>query len=79
VAAIDKHRAWLTDSGTLDARRRVRAADEIEALALTTLRRRMNKARDGALLDELAGRVVAGTTDSYTAADELSAAMTSLA
>jgi LAO/AO transport system kinase len=79
VTAIDKHRNWLTESGMLDARRRVRAADEIEALALTTLRRRMNKSRDGALLDELAGRVVAGTTDPYAAADELSAAMTALA
>jgi LAO/AO transport system kinase len=79
VAAIDKHRAWLTDSGALDARRRVRAAEEIEALALTTLRRRMNRVRDGALLDELAGRVVAGTADPYTAADELTAQMTALA
>jgi LAO/AO transport system kinase len=79
VAAIDRHRAWLTDSGALDARRRVRAAEEIEALALTTLRRRMNRVRDGALLDELAGRVVAGTADPYSAADELTAQMTALA
>jgi LAO/AO transport system kinase len=79
VEAIERHRAWLSDSGALDARRRVRAADEIEALALTTLRRRMNRVRDGALLDELAGRVVAGTTDPYAAADELTAQMTALA
>jgi LAO/AO transport system kinase len=79
ITAIGRHRDWLASSGTLDARRRVRAAEEIEALALTTLRRRMNRVRDGALLDGLAGRVVAGTTDPYAAADELAAAMSALA
>jgi LAO/AO transport system kinase len=76
VAAIDRHHAWLVSSGGLDARRRVRAADEIEALAVTTLRRRMGNLRDGSLLDELAGRVVAGTIDAYAAADELTSLVT---
>jgi LAO/AO transport system kinase len=79
VEAIENHRRWLAASGTLDARRRVRAADEIEALALTNLRSRMNRVRDGALLDELAGRVVAGTVDPYAAADELTTHMSELA
>jgi LAO/AO transport system kinase len=74
--AVDAHRAWLDSSGRLDARRRVRAAEEIETLAVTALRRRFDGLRDGALLDELAGRVVAGRLDPYAAADELVAGAT---
>ena len=77
MAALDKHRAWLAESGRLDAKRRVRAADEIEAIAVTNLRERIGDLRDGSLLDELAGRVVAGETDPYSAADELVAGVTS--
>jgi LAO/AO transport system kinase len=76
LAALEKHRAWLTESGRLDARRRGRAADEIEAIAVTTLRERIGDLRDGSLLDQLAGRVVAGETDPYSAADELVAGVT---
>jgi LAO/AO transport system kinase len=76
VDAIDRHHDWLVSTGGLDARRRVRAADEIESLAVTALRRRMGDLRDGSLLDELAGRVVAGTIDPYAAADELTAQVT---
>jgi LAO/AO transport system kinase len=63
VEAVDRHHAWLETSGRLDARRRLRAADEIEALAVTALRQRFDGLRDGAILDELAGRVVAGELD----------------
>jgi LAO/AO transport system kinase len=76
LAALEKHRAWLTESGHLDAKRRERAADEIEAIAVTTLRERIGDLRDGSLLDQLAGRVVAGETDPYSAADELVAGVT---
>ena len=76
VAALEKHRAWLASSGRLDAKRRLRAADEIEAIALTSLRDRIGDLRDGTLLDELAGRVVAGEIDPYGAADELVAGVT---
>jgi LAO/AO transport system kinase len=71
VEAVDRHHAWLETSGRLDARRRLRAADEIEALAVTALRQRFDGLRDGAILDELAGRVVAGELDPYAAADRL--------
>jgi LAO/AO transport system kinase len=77
LAALEKHRAWLAESGRLDAKRRLRAADEIEAIAVTTLRERIGDLRGGSLLDELAGRVVAGETDPYSAADELVAGVTS--
>jgi len=71
VAALDKHHEWLVASGRLDAKRRVRAADEIEAIAVTALRERMGDLRGGSLLDELAGRVVGGDLDPYAAADAL--------
>jgi LAO/AO transport system kinase len=75
VAAIDKHHEWLAASGRLDAKRRLRAADEIESIALTALRERMGDLRGGTVLDELAGRVVAGELDPYAAADELIAGL----
>jgi len=40
VARIDKHRAWLQDTGELERRRIRRARDEIEAIAVTALRAR---------------------------------------
>jgi LAO/AO transport system kinase len=71
LAALDKHHDWLTTSGRLDAKRRIRAADEIEAIAVTALRERIGDLRGGSLLDELAGRVAGGALDPYSAADTL--------
>jgi LAO/AO transport system kinase len=76
VEAIDRHHQWLSESGRLDAKRRLRAAEEIEAIALTAVRERMGDLRGGSLLDELAARVAAGELDPYTAADTLVAAVT---
>jgi LAO/AO transport system kinase len=76
VEEVERHGAWMAGSGTLDARRRARAADEVEAIAVTGLRERIGDLRDGDLLDTLAAEVVAGSTDPYTAADELVAAVT---
>ena len=74
--ALDKHRSWLADTGQLQWRRRRRAAEEIEAIAVTALRERMGDLRGGDLLDELAERVVDGDTDPYAAADQLVTAVT---
>ncbi|MEV6487019.1 methylmalonyl Co-A mutase-associated GTPase MeaB [Actinoplanes sp. NPDC051633] len=71
VAAIEKHRAWMTDSGQLTVRREKRAAVEVEAIALGTLRARMGSLREGTPLSALAGRVAAGELDPYAAAEEL--------
>jgi LAO/AO transport system kinase len=71
LAAIEKHRAWLADTGNLAVRREKRAAVEVEAIALGTLRARMGSLREGTPLSALAGRVVAGELDPYAAADEL--------
>jgi LAO/AO transport system kinase len=71
VDAIADHRAWLAGHDVLADRRRRRAADEIEQIALTELRLRMGDLRGGSLLDSLAAEVAAGITDPYTAADHL--------
>ncbi len=76
VAAIDKHRGWLEETGELHRRRLRRAADEVEAIAMTALRARMGDVRsrqsDGTGgIDALAAEVVAGTLDPYAAADRL--------
>jgi LAO/AO transport system kinase len=61
----------MAEHGVLDQRRRRRAADEVEAIALTALRDRMGDLRSGAALDELAAQVVDGRLDPYAAADRL--------
>ena len=77
LAALDKHQAWLAESGHLRERRLRRAADEIEAIAMATLRERMGDLRHGRGLDELAADVVDGRRDPYAAADTLVDAVTS--
>ena len=76
VEAIERHGEWLVGNGQLALRRVRRAADEVEAIALTVLRARMGDLRGGDSLDLLAGRVVAGELDPYAAADELVGALT---
>jgi LAO/AO transport system kinase len=76
AAALDQHRAWLEATGGLAARRHARAAAEIEAIALASLRGRMSDLRGGVRLSDLAERVVGRTLDPYTAADELVAGLT---
>jgi LAO/AO transport system kinase len=71
VDAIEEHRAWMESSGELDRRRRRRARDEIEAIAVTALRERWGDVHGRSELDELAEQVAAGKTDPYRAADGL--------
>ncbi len=71
VNALDKHRHWLDHSGERVRRQRARAAGEIEAIAVATLRERMDDVHGSAALGTLAERVVAGEIDPYTAADAL--------
>jgi LAO/AO transport system kinase len=71
---IDEHWAWLDSSGEGDRRRLGRAREEIAALALAELRLRIGGLPGDSLLDTLAGRVIAGETDPYAAAEELVAA-----
>ena len=71
AAAIASHREWASEHGELARRRIVRARAEIEAIALQTLRERMGGFTGSTALEALASDVVDGTTDPYTAADEL--------
>jgi LAO/AO transport system kinase len=72
VEALDRHEAWLASSGELRARRVQRAAREVEVLAVETLRARITDPAWGASsVDDLAGAVVDGRLDPYTAADRL--------
>jgi LAO/AO transport system kinase len=71
VAAIARHRERLESTGELEARRRRRARDEVEAIAVTALRRRFGDLHGHADLDALADDVSAGILDPYTAADRL--------
>ncbi len=73
---LDRHFIWLSESGQLQARRTRRARDEIEAIAVTSLRERWRDVHERTELDALAEQVVAGDTDPYAAADELLEAYT---
>jgi LAO/AO transport system kinase len=75
MEALDKHVAWMEETGTLRERRVRRAGDEIESIALQQLRARMGDLRHGNGVDELAADVVDGRTDPYAAADQVVAAL----
>jgi LAO/AO transport system kinase len=75
MEALDKHVAWMEETGTLRDRRVRRAGDEIESIALQQLRARMGDLRHGNGVDELAAEVVDGRTDPYAAADQVVAAL----
>jgi LAO/AO transport system kinase len=76
IDALEKHAAWAEQSGERERRRKARAADEIEALALGALRERIGDLHGTSALDGLAERVVKGELDPYAAADELVEAVT---
>lgn len=76
MSAIDEHLAWMTEHGVLHQRRRRRAADEIESIAVAAIRERIGDLRSGRGLEDLAHRVVEGDLDPYTAADSLVAQIT---
>jgi LAO/AO transport system kinase len=71
VEAIDAHHDWLVEHDELDKRRLRRARDEIEAIAVTSLREQWRDVHERTELDGLAEQVVAGETDPYAAADRL--------
>ncbi|MBK6873707.1 MAG: methylmalonyl Co-A mutase-associated GTPase MeaB [Kineosporiaceae bacterium] len=69
VEALDRHHAWASSTGHLASRRRQRAAGEIEAIALSELRRQIGDLRDGVLVQALATEVAEGLRDPYSASD----------
>ena len=76
VDRIEAHRSWMESTGELGRRRVRRTRDEIEAIAVTSLRARWGDVHQRTELDELAEQVVAGKSDPYAAADSLLEAYT---
>ncbi|TDD64077.1 methylmalonyl Co-A mutase-associated GTPase MeaB [Jiangella aurantiaca] len=75
VEAIAAHRSWAVGSGEAERRRVRRARDEIEAIAVTDLRRRFAGLHGDERLDDLARDVLAGELDPYAAAEKIVAAV----
>ncbi|WP_370289917.1 methylmalonyl Co-A mutase-associated GTPase MeaB [Nocardioides sp.] len=71
VEALDAHHAWLHETGELRRRRERRAAAEIEAIAVASLRARWAHLDGHRDLASLAAAVVSGASDPYAAADTL--------
>lgn len=71
VDALDEHLVHLRATESIARRRRARARDEIEAIALAGMRRRWTSLGAHAELNDLADRIVDGSLDPYTAADTL--------
>ena len=72
--AIEKHRGYQEEKGSLDARRRRRVRREIEEIVAARFRRQVEDSASG-LLGELAERVLAREMDPYAAADEVIASL----
>jgi LAO/AO transport system kinase len=75
LEALERHRAWMTEHDELSRRRLVRAAAEIEAIALGTVKLRFGQVHGSVALEAAAARVVDGDADPYTAAEELVATL----
>lgn len=72
---LDEHGRWLLESGEGSARRLRRARDEVEALALGILRRRLQTGLAAGVLDAAAADVRDGRRDPYTAAAQVVSAL----
>ncbi len=68
---LDAHWGWLGESGQRQERRLRRAREEISAIAVAGIRRRIGGLPGESRLDELAGEVACGKLDPYSAADDL--------
>jgi LAO/AO transport system kinase len=71
VGRLAAHAEWLAASGERDRRHLARAREEISAIAVAGLRQRLGALPGESQLEVLAGRVVTGELDPYTAADRL--------
>ena len=70
-AAIERHRAHLTEAGLMDERRRDGLRRQLRALALDRLGRLLDGACDIDFIDGLVGEVLARTVDPDTAVDSV--------
>lgn len=70
IEALDKHRDWL-GSTRLAARRRLRAAREVESLTASALRARLGSREMATVIGALADQVASAQISPYAAADEV--------
>jgi GTPase len=75
AAAIDEHRAWLVDRGSLQERRLQRARLQVREIALGYVRGRFAQLDDGDLVESLTREVADRRLDPYEAADRLVSAL----
>jgi LAO/AO transport system kinase len=75
LTELDRHHDWAVATGALRERRVMRAAREIETIAVTALRERVGEVAGRHRLRELAASVVDAELDPYAAADDLLAAV----
>jgi LAO/AO transport system kinase len=73
VGRLDAHWSWLVESGERERRLVARAREEIAAIAVAEIRRRLGGLPGESRLDELAAQVATGKLDPYSAADDLTA------
>jgi LAO/AO transport system kinase len=73
ISRLESHWTWLTASGELGRRRMARAREEISAIAVAEIRRRIGGLPGESRLDDLAAQVASGDIDPYSAADKLTA------
>jgi LAO/AO transport system kinase len=71
VAAIAKHRAWASESGEREARRKSAARAEVEELLRESLVRRLRDRLGEDRVESAIARVAARSVDPYAAVDEL--------
>src|SRR5690606_14024382 len=64
--AIDRHQEWAIRTGTAVRRRSRRVREEIEAIALTELRRRFAALGGDRRLEALVEKVLSGDEDPYS-------------
>jgi LAO/AO transport system kinase len=69
--AIAAHRAHLESDGELTKRRGARLRDELRAIVLERLARRVDDVCTGDAFESLVNEIVARDVDPYTAADRL--------
>jgi LAO/AO transport system kinase len=73
--AVGQHRAFIEASGELRRRREFRVREELREIVARRLEQRARELTSGDRWDELQDAVVARTTDPWTAADEMLAAV----
>jgi LAO/AO transport system kinase len=71
LAAIESHRAWLSEEGRLEAKRSARLCDELVAILSERVVERVQGLRAGEDFARVQASVVAREVDPWTAADEL--------